>query len=309
MREAGGDLIGGDEVGRPRVAPSKHQAPLTPRDLLVFEDLREFRYLSTAQVARLRFGNLKLAQRRMRSLVRQGHVVRVPCGELARHGFRDAFFALPAGGASARGSATGDRAPGTLSDPRRGFGIRYAAHHRLLTDVRIWLREAAASSGGGLACRFVPPYAGARVDGQRSRLIAVDLGPPDGVLLPDGVFELRASTGRAALFFLEVDRGTEPLRGRHPSSIRRKLEAYRRLYDGRSFDRFGNFFDYDYAGFRVLFVTPDDDRATRILEVALAVDLAPLVWATAEATLRGPGSFFACAWRDAPDSTPRSLAG
>ncbi len=308
MREPSGESTAERALGVPSMPPSKHQVRLTLRDLDIRRDLEEFRYLSTAQIARLRFGNLKLAQRRMRTLVRRGHVVRVPCGELARNGFRDSFFALPSGGVPAFGKATSEHVPGALTDPRRGFGLRYAGHHRLLTDFRIWLREAQSSSSASLACRFVPSYAEARLDGRRARLAGVDLGPPEGVLLPDGVFELRSASGRAALFFLEIDRGTEPLRGRHPSSIQRKLLAYRRLYDGRLFERFSESFGHGFSGFRVLFVTPDGERDTRILEVALEADLAPLVWATPEATVRLSGSFFARVWRDSPESPLRALA-
>lgn len=307
MRDARGDMLEASGVSARDVSPSKRRPELLPRDLGILEDLEEYRYLSTAQIARLRFGNLKLAQRRMRRLISLGKVIRVPRTGLARVGFRDSFFALAPSVALPADAASAETKPGPLAAPTRGFGIRYAEHHRLLTDVRIWLREAASATRGSVLCRFLPAYAEIRRDGRRVRVAAVDLGPPEGLLVPDGVFELRTSQVRAALFFLEVDRGTEPLSGKHPSSILNKLTAYRRLYDGRFFDRYCELFEHEYSGFRVLFVAPDDDRATRILEVAAKADLSPLVWAVPEAALRETGSLRAPVWRDAQDSPYRSL--
>jgi hypothetical protein len=144
-------------------------------------------------------------------------------------------------------------------------------------------------------------------EGRRRRFAAIEVGRQDGTLVPDGVFVLSRDQDSAALFFLEVDRGTEPLRGKHPSSVSRKLEMYRKVYDAGLYTPFSEHFEHDFSGFRVAIVAPDANRVSRILEVAASVDLAPLVWATTEATVLAPGNFSAEVWLDTPGGTARSL--
>jgi Replication-relaxation len=278
------------------------QRDLTLRDQRILSDLVEFRYLTTRQIARLHFGHPKLAQRRLRNLLAQGSVVRIQSENAARAGFHEWTYAL-----APRHAKADLDGQGALHDPSRGIGLRYAAHHRLVTDVRIWLREGADRSAGRFSCRFVPSYAEARVGGTRRRLIGIDTLTPDGVLVPDGVFALRCRDGRAALFFLEADRGSEPLRGKHPSSILRKFTMYRTVFDHRLFQPFAEFLAYDFSGFRVLVVAPDKQRADRMLEVAAAADVAPLVWTSTAAILEERGNLGAAVWRDTRDGRGRAL--
>ena len=289
------------------MVPSRRQGSLTERDQAVLRDLADFRYLSTRQIARLHFGNLKLTQRRLRRLLASGYVVRVPTEPAARAGFHEWVYAASPGRVGQFPGVDATRFAGAVLDPSRGFGLRYAAHHRVLTDFRIWLREGVTRSAGAFTCDFIPGYAeSSRVQGRR-RLASIDVGTPYGLLVPDGLFVLRRSDGRAALFFLEIDRGSEPLRGKHASSVLRKLEMYRKVYDGRLFDSFSVAFDYDFSGFRVFFVTPDEARALAILNVAESADLEPLVWTTIENSLSAPGDLAAPVWKDSPEGQLRPL--
>ena len=116
-------------------------------------------------------------------------------------------------------------APEEIRPPiRPPQGVGYLAHHRLLTDFRIWLREGCAGPEGEFGYQFVPSYEEVRVEGRRRRRVAIEVPGRKRRLVPDGAFTLvRSADGKAALFLLEIDRGTEPLSGVHPSSIEKKL--------------------------------------------------------------------------------------
>jgi len=87
-------------------------------------------------------------------------------------------------------------------------------------------------------------------------------------LHPDAYFVLSTSDGRQDYFFLEVDRGTEPISRATwvRTSIRRKLAAYWQLYADRVNERAG------IPSFRVLTVTTSGTRVENMRRLARAID-------------------------------------
>lgn len=87
-------------------------------------------------------------------------------------------------------------------------------------------------------------------------------------LNPDTYFVLAGADGSREHFFLEVDRGTEPIAratyGR--TSILRKLAAYWQLYTTRTNQRVG------IPSFRVLTVTNSETRVENMRALARAID-------------------------------------
>jgi hypothetical protein len=95
---------------------------------------------------------------------------------------------------------------------------------------------------------------------------------------------------------LEIDRGTEPLTGKHHSSIARKLLAYREAYDAKAEEHLAATLQASVTGFRLLCVVPDEDRQARFVELAEQLDLAPLVWVTTHHVLQDRGKLDTPCW-------------
>ena len=137
---------------------------------------------------------------------------------------------------------------------------------------------------------------------------------------------------RRALFGLEVDRGTEPLTGRHASAIERKLVLYRELsrswdgmaetdasaierklvlyraaFEARAKGQYSQLFGQELGGFRVLFTVPNEKRRQGILRLAARLDLAPLVWVAADDLLQEPGDLDMACWATEPDGSLHRL--
>lgn len=269
---------------------------LTPRDLAVLRDVWLYRYVTSAQVSRLHFGHLKLAQRRLRLLVERRLLVRFRA-EPSRVGFGEWWYRLAQGGAPLvdAGATLPTRVPRSLG---------FLAHHALVTDARIWLREACARSGFGYG--FVPSYDEVRESGRRRARIALSVVGHQRLLVPDGAFTVERD-GRCALFLLEADRGTEPLTGRHPSAIERKFVLYRDAFEARAEEHYARLLGQAVEGFRVVCLVPSVARRDGFLRLAERLDLAPLVWVGLNELVRAPGDLSARCWASAPGGPLRAL--
>ena len=245
---------------------------LTARDHLVLHNVGCYRYLTSAQVARLHFRTHKGAHRRLRHLAAAGFLHRFRAAEATRAGFQSWWYCLSRAGA--RIASTG--ASLLVVPTRHPRSLWFLIHHASVTDFRLWLHEAWAGMVG-FSYDYLPSHAGGKGHP------ALPLGA-DGLLFPDGAFSLTKGE-RTALFFLETDRGTEPLTGKHPSAITRKVTAYRRAFDTQAEAHLVGFLPAAVSGFRILWVVPDAARQARLVELAQQRDLSPLVWvATARLT-------------------------
>src|SRR5262249_46157419 len=165
----------------------------------------------------------------------------------------------------------------------------FLAHHERVVDFRIWLAEACAA--GGFSCEFLPSR-----DPRADRSLAIALNTTGRVLIPDGALTLTSPQGRRALFLLEVDRGTEPLRGPHESAIARKFAAYASAYDAGAEEQYREHFGEGWSGFRILCLVPSLARREAFLRLASEHDLAPLVWVALLELTSAPGDLFARSW-------------
>lgn len=278
----------------------------TTRDLAVLRDLWLYRYLTTSHIARLHFGHAKLAQRRLRILTARRLVDRFLPPAARQAGFGAWWYRLASKGAHHLAETQG-LAPKDLLPPKRSpRTLRFLDHHALVTTIRIWLREGTAKRTDGFRYEFIPEYEEVRRKGKRHRRIALTVPGHRRTLIPDGAFTLQRG-GTTALFFLEADRGTEPLTGKHPGAIERKLTLYRDAFDTNAEAHYGRLFGAELRGFRILCTVPDADRQAGFLILAAHLELAPLVWVTTNDTFNTNGDLARACWLTEPDGTPRAM--
>jgi hypothetical protein len=274
---------------------------IAPRDAAVLADVWRHRYLTSAHLTRLHFSHPKLAQRRLRALTTAGLLQRFAPSEARRAGFQTWWYALSRAGARLVSEAQGLPLAEVLPPTRMPRTLGFLAHHALVTDFRLWLAEACASTPE-FALRYLPGDT-PRGEGRRAAL------PLSGgrVVLPDGAFVLSRGE-RHALFLLEADRATEPLTGTHPSSLTRKLLAYREAYDTRAEAHLAALLQARVRGFRILCVVPTDERQRRLVELAVQLDLAPLVWVTTHHVVAERGRLERACWAVSPDDRLHALS-
>ena len=278
----------------------------TSRDLQILHDLWLFRYLTTQQIARLHFGHLKLAQRRLRILRSRSVVDRFEPAD--DRFFGHCWYRLSRQGAKVLGTQTRVDAQDLMPPRRRPRTTGFLTHHEQLTDLRIWLREGCRASDGRFGYRFIPSYEEVRVAGRRRRRIALPVASRERrFLVPDGAFTLERNDARRALFLLEIDRGTEPLSGRHRSSIQGKFELYRAAFDSHGEKHYEALFDRALKGFRLLCVVPDEKRRDGFLRFAERLDMRPLVWVATNDVMAQAGDLDSKCWHTTLDGRPHAL--
>ena len=154
---------------------------------------------------------------------------------------------------------------------KRPKTVMTALRHMLqINEVRIAFALACGKCDGINLVEFIPEYRGVRRDdGRPGRAVedsvAVRNGSEhQGTLIPDAVVCLeQAKTGNRALFFLEVDLGSEKLVSMEPGrySLLKKMLLYNEYLKTKGFKRYNEMFDYEFKGFRVLTLM---DNAKRI---------------------------------------------
>jgi len=282
----------------------KHRSRIrvTFRDHALLEDLLEHRYLTTAQISRLHFGGeASTARRRLRKLHREGMVDRFNGYRAAQVGFQSWVYRLAREGAKQLAADLGVPARSLLPPHDPPSSLTHLRHHRLLSDFRIWVREGCESSRGRFQHALIPSTRRTRGAGRRRPAIEIPIGYIHGRLIPDAALSIAVVGGPAALLFVEVDCGTEPMTGSHRSSIARKMAAYLAVFEQRADDRFGDLFRATFVGFRVLCLVPDEKRRAKFLDQAVHSDLTPLAWVALHDSFETPGDLDLPIWRNHPD--------
>jgi hypothetical protein len=294
---------------------SKPNMKPTERDSALLQDICTHKYLSMTQVQRLHFVSEQTAYRRIRALRDAGLVrtFQVP-------GHDEQLVALDKTGALHVAESLGVDAT-TLrwnekSDlPKDHYFVR---HFLAVNDFWIMLRQACTEAPVGLL-GFIPDSHGERTkSGAVTKYIRDTVGVQAGGTFalahtPDAVFALGRGE-RAALFFLEVDRGTEVVSD-PDKGVLKSIRFYVQYLLSGGYQRYAKDFDIAaFKGFRALYVTTGDMRATNMRQAANTVE-APdkakrFLWLTTFDELIEPG-ILAPVWRslDSRDDTQYSIVG
>jgi hypothetical protein len=266
---------------------------LTARDHELLFNLLKYRYLSTSQVQRLHFPSAQTAVRRMRLLEEAGLVST----------FRSTAIADRLASLSRLGAETVAEQLAVPLDqldwtPRREQPKDYLflKHFLAAGDFRITLTSACAADGNTRLLGFIPEHLAAAAPTatpkKHVRDLTIDAMDPRHKIAhaPDGVFALKRGPS-CALFFLEVDRGTEVL-SNPERGVLKTIRFYLSMLVSGIYQRYQTEFQAEqpFRAFRALFVVNSMERLQNIREICGGVPFTPahakrFVWLTDESAL------------------------
>lgn len=247
---------------------------LTERDGEVLLSVYKHRFLTVSQIQKLHFPSMQTAYRRIRML--RGHELlsefNVPNIDeaiimVARKGLVEIAGLLGVEQSSLRWTETKQR-------PRDYYFMR---HFLAINDFRIKLTLECGEAGVRLL-GFIPDYYGQRTlaGGTQKYIkdVVCDIAQENTEIshTPDGVFALERDE-KKALFFLEIDRGTEVISS-GDNGVLKALKFYTQYLIQGKYQRFAQDFGTDrFKGFRALFVTTSNSRIANIRASASAAGL------------------------------------
>jgi hypothetical protein len=162
----------------------------------------------------------------------------------------------------------------TKSRPKDYYFMR---HFLGINDFRILLGQACEKQGIKL-CGFIPDYYGERTEKGvitkyiRDFVCDISTERPSLSHTPDGVFALERD-GKPALFFLEIDLGTEVVSNVEKGVLRSILFYSKYLIDGK-YDRYAVDFRVEtFKGFRTLYLTSSHERLENIRKATTKLDV------------------------------------
>lgn len=236
----------------------------------------DYKILTTSHINELNFVNIKTCQRWLRAKVRQGYLRWFPCPLMGQTGRSERVYYLNPKRASeirALLQLPQDQ-PLTTRPPSNPVKID---HHLKINDFIIAL---ICGLGQKYSFECIPEYGRGnhKILNLKEKYISdrVTLPVPpyrEITFVPDAVFTIKnCLSDQKALFFLEIDNGSEPV-----SSLKNKLLAYTSYARGR-FQRYSAEFTFSFKGFRTLIVTTGQTRLKHLL--LLCKEFGSIFWLT-----------------------------
>lgn len=207
---------------------------LWKRDTHILFEL-ERTILSITQIAKLFFPKKKKASERMTLLHRAGFVSRFHTPYIEERGRPEYIY---------------------CKKGRRPKSYGWIRHQLLITDFRLWLKKIIPQD---LKLEFF--YSSElhnRISG--------------GLFVPDGCF-IVSNEDKDLLCFLEIDRSTEPLKGKH-YAFKDKIALYEHYFDSQNYQK--DFSEHQFKGFRLICLFNSRSRLTRLGETDQFI--IPLCW-------------------------------
>lgn len=238
---------------------------LTDRDGQLLANLARHRYLSISQIQRLHFPSEQTTYRRLRAL-KEAELVE----SFSVPGINEAILYLTKEGAEKATACLSENVPAKIiSETPKDY--YYLKHFLAINDFWIGLRQASQNSPIKLK-EFIPDYYGEKTErGGLIKLIRDTVTDPASSEqishTPDAVFVLEKE-GKPALFFLEIDRGTEVVSDQQ-KGVLKGLRFYLSYLLSGEYQRYSKEFGLSpFKGFRTLFVTTSEERLQNIREAS-----------------------------------------
>jgi hypothetical protein len=241
-------------------------ALLTDRDVAVLVDVYKYRYLSVSQIQALHFPSLQTAYRRLRALTGGKYLksFTVP-------GISERVFYLDKYGAEVvAGEMQVDldelKWHRAMQAPKDYYFLR---HFLALNDFRITLTLACQSAPITLL-GFIPEYIGEKTNQGhvkkylRDHVCDVRSTTHQISHTPDGAFALEKN-GKAALFFVEIDRGIETVND-PKKGVLKSIAFYLNYGVTGKFTRYEQDFERAFRVFRTLYITHSPRRLQHMRE-------------------------------------------
>lgn len=286
---------------------------LMERDVQLILDVYKYRYLSVSQITSLHFPSVQTARRRLRALTADGYLEGFTAA-----GIPERIYYLDRKGAEVAAAYLGI----PIASLKWGKATRkpkdyyFLQHFLKANDFRIILAKACNSPGSETRLLgYIPEYYGERADkGGVVKYIkdfVCDIRDPAKLVhhTPDSVFALEKE-GKPALFFLEMDRGTEVLNNPDKGFLK-GLQFYLSYWVDGKYQRYQEDFKCEpFKAFRTLIVTTSQERIDNMRQAAKGVYVDPpqvkrFVWLTTDSELNQE-SVFQTIWRSA-DIEDRNL--
>jgi hypothetical protein len=243
---------------------------LTDRDYELLVSLLKYRYLTTSQIQRLHFPSEQTTARRLRLLEAAGFVktsrTTASPERLASLGRRGAE-------AVAERLAMPFEEVGWDARREQPKDYLFLRHFIAVSDFCIALTQACADKGPTQLLGFIPEHvvdesAGATLKKHIRDVITDAMNTKQKIShTPDAVFALKRGDS-SALFFLEVDRGTEVL-SNPDRGLLKTIRFYLSMLVAGGYQRYQAEFGVDrpFRAFRALFVFNSAERLNNVREI------------------------------------------
>jgi hypothetical protein len=270
---------------------------LTARDVSIILDVYKYRYLSVSQVERLYFPSKRTAWRRLQALTILKYLKAFSVPHIPER-----IYYLDKAGAEIVASEM----QVTVADlqwypyTRAPKDYYFLRHFLAINDFRILVALACQDSQIRLL-GFIPEYVGEKTrQGNvkkyiRDRVCDVTNEAYYHSHTPDGVFALEKD-GKPALFFLEIDRGTEIISDPEKGFLK-CIVFYLNYWTEKKFARYAEDFNSPpFQTFHVLFITTSGERIKHIRAAVTALpypndSIKRFFWITTEARIHRDGVF------------------
>lgn len=281
------------------------QNRLMDRDVQVILDIYRHRYLSVSQITQIRFPSIQTARRRLRVLTADDYI-----GGFTAPGTPETIYYLERKGVEIVASylQVSFDSLKWVKSTRTPKDYYFLKHFLKANDFRIALTQALESESDIKLLGYIPEYYGERTDKGGSvkyiRDYICDMNDQSLIIhhTPDAVFALEKD-GKPALFFLEMDRGTEVLTNPEKGFLK-CLHFYLNYWVSGKYQRYSEDFKCEpFRNFRTLFVTTSESRIDNMRQAAKNVNIEPkqvkrFIWLTTD-DLMARDSIFQSIWQSA----------
>jgi hypothetical protein len=256
---------------------------VTERDIALLQDVYTYRYLTTSQLRKLHFSSDKTAWRRLQILSELGFIKPFTAPAIPER-----IFYLNKKGAE----IISVQLQVSLEDlswnrlTRQPKDYYFLRHFLAINDFLILLTQACQKSSIALL-GFIPEY-----QGEQTKERYVKKAIRDNVNMlshtPDGVFALEKN-GKPALFFLEIDRGTEIV-SNPQIGLLKAVVFYLHYWKSQNWWQYKSLLNGDFQTFRTLIVTTTKQRVQHLRDAASSYSFHDsrakrFIWATTEKEL------------------------
>ncbi len=252
---------------------------LMERDVQVILDVYKYRYLSVSQITSLHFPSVQMARRRLRLLTAHGYLA-----GFTAPGITERMYYLDGKG----GEAVTSRLGISMGDLKWSRSARapkdyyFLKHFLQNNDFRIMLTKACSAPDSeidllGYMSEYYSEKTGKGGVVKYIKDFVCDMRNPARLIhhTPDSVFALEMD-GKPALFFLEIDRGTEGLTNPDKGFLK-CLEFYLNYWVDGKYQRYAEDFKCGpFKAFRALIVTTSQTRVDNMRQAGQPLTLTRL---------------------------------